>query len=153
PVIAWKLLVSSHRGLFFTSPVLSLSVLGFWWMGARSQRRPEAVLCAGMFVVYWMVNASFNGWHGGDTFAPRYLVPPLPFLTLPLTLVYVRLRQIAGLLTVYSAAIMLLATIVTPLPPPNEKNPVWNFLVPLALNRSNEQAGVDRFKGPMSASQ
>jgi hypothetical protein len=152
PGIAWKLLVGTRRGLFFTSPVLALSAAGLWAMAVRCRLQAEALLCAAMFAVYWLFNASFYGWHGGDTFAPRYLIPMLPFAALPLTLVYERLRWIAAPFAFFSAAIMLLATVVTPMPPQRRENPVWDFLVPIAFDLAHERhPDFDRFKGPVSA--
>ena len=151
--VAWKLLAAPRRGLFFTSPVLALSFIGLGWMARRRQIRAEALLCTAMFVVYWLFNASFNGWHGGDAFAPRYLIPALPFLALPLTLVYARRRWVATLPALFSAAVMFLATIVTPLPPEGRDNPVWDFLLPLALNLPQpHDPDFGPFKGPVSAS-
>lgn len=153
PDVGWKLLVSTRRGLFFTSPVLALSVVGLWSMAVRRRLHGEALLCIAMFVAYWLFNASFNGWHGGDVFAPRYLIPMLPFLSLPLTLVYARLWRMVALPAVFSAAIMLLATIVTPLPPEGHDNPVWDFLLPIAFNLPHEHhPDFGLFKGPVSAS-
>jgi len=152
PVVAAKLLVSAYRGLFYTSPVLVLSILGLWSMAFRRRLHAEALLCIAMFAVYWLLNASFFGWHGGWTFGPRYLIPMLPFVALPLTLVYARLWWIAAPPAVFSAAIMLLATIVTPLPPQVRANPVWDFLVPIAFNLPHEhRPEFDRFRGPVSA--
>jgi rubredoxin len=153
PDVAGKLLVGTRRGLLFTSPVLALSVVGLWWMAVRRRLRAEAALCTAMFVAYWVFNASFNGWHGGGVFAPRYLIPMVPFLVLPLTLVYARLWWIAAVPALFSAAIMLLATIVTPLPPESRHNPVWDFLVPLALDRPHARGpGFGLFEGPVSSS-
>ncbi len=151
--VAWQLLVGPRRGLLFTSPVLALSAVGLWIMAARYRLRAEALLCAAMFATYVLFNASFNAWHGGDTFGPRYLIPMLPFAALPLAPVYAQLRWIAALPAAFSAAMMLLATIVTPLPPQAIENPVWHFLVPIAFGLPRDShPELDRFKGPVSAS-
>ena len=153
PNVAWALLVGTRRGLFFLSPVLALSALGVWLMASHRRRRVEALSCVTMFGVYWLFNASFNGWHGGDVFAPRYLLPAVPFLAVLLTPVYARFSWIAVPPALFSAAIMLLAAIVTPLPPEDRANPVWDFLVPLAFQLPHDsRTDFHPFKGPVSAS-
>ena len=62
-----------------------------------------------------MLNASFNNWHAGATFGPRYLIPALPFLALPLALAFARRPLVAGLTALVSAAINLLGTATVPL--------------------------------------
>lgn len=80
PLLA--LLFSPARGLFFTMPVLLLAPSGLWAMRRRHPR--EAALCAGVAAAYALMISGFYGWHGGWSFGPRYLVPVLPFLALPI---------------------------------------------------------------------
>src|SRR4030095_11076073 len=41
-----------------------------------------------VFGFFFLVNASFNGYHGGFAAGPRYLVPGLPFLAFPLVVAF-----------------------------------------------------------------
>ncbi len=87
------LLASPFRGLFFFSPVLLLGFYGlFVWL--REKRfAAEARLCLGIFAWFFYINMSFNGYHAGFSAGPRYLVPGIPFLALPLVVVFQRLRS------------------------------------------------------------
>lgn len=75
-----QLLFSPARGLFFIMPVLLLAPTGLWAI----RRRREAPFLAGIIVVYVVALSGFYGWHGGWSFGPRYLVPALPFLAVPI---------------------------------------------------------------------
>jgi 4-amino-4-deoxy-L-arabinose transferase-like glycosyltransferase len=75
--------LSPYRGLFFLSPVLLLSVPGlvFLWRDPRSRSTAGLVtLLLGGFLLYV---ASYLYWSGGDAVGPRFLVPLVPFLMLP----------------------------------------------------------------------
>jgi hypothetical protein len=126
-----KLLFSSYRGLFFTSPVLILSFLGFWFMAIGHRRRAELFLCAAIFFGFLMMNSSFNNWHSGWSIGPRYLIPALPFLSLPLSLVFEKFPRTTSAIAIPSAIIMLLATAVDPQPPADVQNPLTQYILPL----------------------
>ena len=76
---------SPFRGLFFFSPVLVLGLIGIdvW---ARRRRFADAGLCLAIFGAFFLVNTLFNGFHAGFSAGPRYLVPGIPFLALPLVI-------------------------------------------------------------------
>jgi hypothetical protein len=112
-----------------------------------------------MGILFLVVNASFNGWHGGAALGPRYLVPAVPFLALPLVLAFDRMRALVVGLTIVSAAIVTLGTAVDPQCPlgvlpvaPVEGRPLWRanpwteYEVPLFQGRT-----VFGFEGPVSA--
>jgi hypothetical protein len=107
-------------------------------------------VAASVFVSFLAMNASFNGWHGGYCFGPRYLVPTLPFLALPLAPAFERWPRLAWGLATASAAIMLLATAVTPMVPQDVERPVVDFLLPLAAGGTVDAPPLC-FEGPVSA--
>ena len=75
-------LLSSGKSIFLYAPpvALSLPAMLLWW-----RRRPaETLLCAGIFLVTLVYYSSWWAWHGGWSWGPRFLVPTLPFLVLPL---------------------------------------------------------------------
>lgn len=88
------LLVSPARGLFFIMPIFLVALPGIWIWILRCRSMPKSVSVSARYadiaVViaavtgYLIINAGFYGWHGGWTFGPRYLVPMLPFLALPM---------------------------------------------------------------------
>lgn len=134
PLVLWNLLVSEHRGLLFTSPVLALAVPGLWWT-LRRRRGPEALVVLTSFLALWLTNGAFNFWHGGWTVGPRFLIPALPFLALTLTPVFHRLPRLAGAAAIVSAAVLLFATAVDVQPPPDFERPWRDYLLPLAEGR------------------
>lgn len=82
----WGITFSSYRGLFFFCPVLLLALPGALLArdaaGSASIVRKVAWLSViGML----LVNASFNGWHGGSSAGPRYQILALPAYALLLS--------------------------------------------------------------------
>ncbi len=150
PVILAKLLVSRYRGLFVSSPILLAALWGLGSAWSDGRRRAEVAVVAAVFVSFLLMNASFNGWHGGYCFGPRYLVPAVPFLALPLALAFERWPRVTAGLAAASAAIMLLATTVTPMVPQEVGHPMTGFLLPLAAGGVVETPLL-RFEGPVSA--
>ena len=111
------ILFSPYRGLFFTAPVLIMSIFGLVAWIRDTRFRSEAVLILAIFLFCLLWNASFNGWDGGVTAVPRYLGPAIPFLTLALLYSLARFFKTTCALAGASAAIMLLVTAVDIQPP------------------------------------
>lgn len=76
----------------------------------RRERRADALLCIALFGFFFAMNVDFNGYHGGFSAGPRYLIPGIPFLALPLTAAFTQLRALTCLLAIPSVAINLLLT-------------------------------------------
>ncbi len=150
-----KLLFSSYRGLFFTSPVLILSCLGLWQMAIRGGMRVGAVLFVAIFTGFLVMNSAVNHWHSGWSIGPRYLIPALPFLSLPLPLVFERLPRTTLAVAAVSAVVMLLATAVDPQPPTGIQNPLIEYVLPLLQGKTMMFSGLGRahplMQGPVSA--
>lgn len=92
----WGITFGSFRGLFYLSPVLLLALPGFAMVLRRPEMRAEALVCAWAFVAFVAFNASSVMWEGGFAVGPRYLVPMLPFLVLPLVAALERLGRSAS---------------------------------------------------------
>jgi hypothetical protein len=110
------LLFSPFRGLFISSPVLLTAVPGLFWLFRNPKWRKEAILFGSVIAFMLVFNTSFNGWHGGWASGPRYLIPMLPFLALPIVLVWQSLPKVTGVLALLSTAANLLVTTVDPQP-------------------------------------
>jgi hypothetical protein len=151
PRVLYELLFPPYRGIFFSSPVLLLAPLGVLLTGKDEHRRPEAVICTAIFASYWVVNSAFNEWHAGWTFGPRYLIPALPFLCLPLAPAFIRLPRMACGFGTVSMAIMLVGTAVDPLVPSTVSYPLGYHARILSETEKLERNGV-QFDGPLSAS-
>jgi len=79
---AFGLTLGAGRGLFVFSPVLLLCVPGTVLLWRR--HRALALLSACSFAFIVLGYSLYRDWHGGMSWGPRFLVPVLPLLTLPL---------------------------------------------------------------------
>jgi hypothetical protein len=79
------LTISPFRGLFFIAPVLLLGIPGLILMWqTRKEYRSVTVLLALIIGGFLLYNSSSVMWWGGFAVGPRYLVPMIPFLALPI---------------------------------------------------------------------
>jgi hypothetical protein len=113
PRVALELLFSS-KGLFTLAPVLVMGVLGVVLLWRRG-RRAEALTIGGVALIYLVYNSGYWLPYGGGTPGPRFLMPLVPFLALPLVLAYKRFPLTTLALAVPSALFMLAATLTFPL--------------------------------------
>jgi hypothetical protein len=118
---SWEILLailfSPFRGLFVGSPILLTGVAGLVWMSRERRTRSQAALIIAIITAFLAFNISFNGWHGGWTVGPRYLVPAVPFLSLPIVLTLRKLYKTTLVLGFVSVAIGFLVTAVDPQAP------------------------------------
>ena len=113
PRAALSLLVS-EKGLLIVAPlaILALAGLPLLW---RTGRRAETLVCGGTAAVFLVYNAAYYLPWGGQAPGPRFLVPALPFLSLPLGLLLrARPLAVAGM-GIVSVSVTALATITDPL--------------------------------------
>jgi hypothetical protein len=113
PKVALELLFSS-KGLFVLAPVLLMGVVGAVLM-ARRGRRAEAWTIAAVAAAYLVYDSGYWLPFGGGTPGPRFLMPLIPFLALPLALAWRRFPVTTLALAVPSALFMLTATLTFPL--------------------------------------
>src|SRR3954447_4930120 len=113
PRVALELLFSS-KGLFTLAPVLVMGLVGAVLMWRRG-RRAEAATIGGLFAAYLVYNSGYWLPFGGGTPGPRFLMPLVPFMALPLALAYKRFPVTTFALAVPSALFMLTATLTFPL--------------------------------------
>lgn len=77
----YGLLLSPGKSVFLYSPVLVVGLAAlpafFRW------RLPEAVLCVVLVATQTLLAAAQPAWHGDPAWGPRYLVPVIPFMLLP----------------------------------------------------------------------
>lgn len=89
PDVAAKLLFLPGYGLFWLSPVLLASPYALYrlWRGIPGGKALALVLSA-VPVYYFLLNASYEYWTGGGSTGPRFLTPAIPFLCLPLPVMW-----------------------------------------------------------------
>lgn len=107
-------LLFSEKGLLVVTPLCAAALLGLpvLW---RAGRRAETLVCAAVPALFLAYNASYYLPFGGQGPGPRFLVPALPFLALPLAGALRRRPLPVLLLGAVSTAVMALATVTAPL--------------------------------------
>ncbi len=139
----WGLTFSEYRGLFFVSPVLLLALIGAGVM--VHARRRELLMLVTIVAVFLFAIASFNGWSGGASFGPRYLLPVIPLLAIPMLFVPRRALALLGApLAIVSFAMQLMATAVHPMSDAEIRKPVQaNAAELMAGNTSTNTQAMD----------
>lgn len=79
---------SAFRGLFYFSPILLLSFVGFYFWWKTKRHRDIWLLSLSSVTLIFIFNMSSSMWWGGYAVGPRYLLPMIPFLVLPLVFVF-----------------------------------------------------------------
>lgn len=152
--------VSPYRGLLFMSPVLVLALPGLYLMWRQAPRYRSAVitlvLIIGGFLAY---NSAYAIWWGGSAIGPRFLVPMIPFLVLPISLVFNRwlgsvgARTLVGALTIASFLNVWTQTIAGQYyPPASMGDPLGQYALPLLAEGeiARNYGMLLGFRGPTS---
>lgn len=136
-----NLMFSPFRGLLFLSPVLALAVPGFVLMWRRHSQRSVTLMLLGVIAYFLLFNSSSVMWWGGNTVGPRYLVPMLPFLALPIIFVLNEwLSNRAGLILVAILAGLSFLNVWAQtiggqaFPPEAFRNPLFEYTLPNIAN-------------------
>jgi hypothetical protein len=84
-----ELSFGTFRGLFLISPVLLLIVPGLYLMWRQQPKYRDVVILIGVIIAgFFLYNAAYLVWWGGWSTGPRFLVPMLPFMILPIGFVF-----------------------------------------------------------------
>ena len=124
---------SPFRGLFYIAPVLLMAIPGLLLMMRQAAERATAALIALSTATLLLINASFNGWHGGYTIGPRYLLPAVPLLMLAAAYGAMRLRLLFALVATISLFFNFAAAAVDPQPPDTLHDPLGRYEIPALL--------------------
>jgi hypothetical protein len=113
PKVLLQLLLSS-KGLLILAPVLAMGIVGIVLLYRRG-RRAEAWTLGGLVAAYLIYNSGYWLPFGGGTPGPRFLMPIVAFLALPVALAWKRFPVTTLALAVPSVLFMLTATLTFPL--------------------------------------
>jgi hypothetical protein len=108
-------LLFSGRGLFVLTPVTLVAIAALRLLGRHVSRPREAGTVAALAVALLLYNASYYLPFGGYTPGPRFLIPLLPFLALPLAEAFRAWPIVTLAATVLSCFWMICATLGQPL--------------------------------------
>jgi len=130
----YGILFGGERGLLWFSPILLLAPLAIYRYWRAPDSRGETIIICAVALYYVLWNSSYFYWHGGTATGPRHLVPIIPFLCLPLALLWSGARAwlkytLSGLFIV-SFLITLMATSVRMVGPKANYNAVFDILIP-----------------------
>ena len=113
PRAAVSLLVS-EKGLLIVTPLALAAAAGLPLL-YRSGRRAETFVCGAIPLLFLTYNAGYYLPFGGQGPGPRFLIPALPFLAIPLGFALRARPLVVGGIGVASVAVMALATLTGPL--------------------------------------
>ena len=109
----YGLLFSVNKGLLFHAPLVLLAPVGLLIM--KRDERADAALVTVTFLAYIALYGKYDYWGGGWVWGPRYLLPMLPLLFVPVATVAHRFalaRRCAVVLAVAGLAFNSLGVIV-----------------------------------------
>jgi len=160
-----RILFGEYRGLLPIAPTLAVAPIGLalmTWVRLRSdpanemvaRRRRAAIVASAIAVYFILLNASYAYWEGGWSYGPRHASPAIPFLCVGLAMLWTLARApgraALAALSIYGAAVTVIAVTTMPLPPANIRRPVQELMWPafrdgdLALNtQTMASGGVD----------
>jgi hypothetical protein len=107
-------IVSGKHGLLFSSPVV-LVALGAAIAIARKAAgalRAHALIGLAVIVPYLVLVASWSGTSLLEQPGPRYIIPALPFLVVPLAAAWERCARLAAVTAVWGAVVMVTGSFV-----------------------------------------
>ena len=129
-----EILIGSYRGLLPLCPLVALTPVGLAMLGRTPSRLRPAIVAGAVAAFYFLLNASYYYWEGGWAYAPRHLVPALPFLALGLAPLWDAWGRVGRALLsagwLWGAALTLIAVSTTPQPPAIFHAPVRELLWP-----------------------
>jgi len=145
PMVAGELLFGRFRGLLPLAPVLLLVPIGLWAMLKSAATRGVAMVIAGTFLCFLLINSSYFYWDGGSSTGPRHIVASLPLAALALAFAWPPgwpAKVVALLLLAVSLGISMVTAFVDAMSPPWFGNPFFDYLLPGFLSGGWMQATI-----------
>jgi hypothetical protein len=101
------------RGLITTTPILLVAGIGLVAMLRERETRPEAVVVTAVALGFVALHVFWTNPYAGGA-GPRYVVPALPFLAVPIAIGWRRLSLLAKGLATISILTMISAVLTEP---------------------------------------
>jgi hypothetical protein len=139
-----------QRGLFAYMPVLALIFPAFYFLPKR-RNLPMGLVSLACILGFLIMNCTFNGWHGGASFGPRYQIPVLVCYVIVLTRLPDKplVTVLHLLLLAISATHMFLGSIITPFVPLEVARPLPAYYRGARLIFTTDQPILHPFDGPI----
>jgi hypothetical protein len=137
-MVLFRILFSPYRGVLWFSPILLIAPIGIYYLGRHHNCRGIALTIALIAGYYLLLNSAFVNWHAGWSTGSRYAAPMMPFLCLPLSILWTKAGSkwkpgLLGLFTL-SIGISLICVSVSMMSPNEFQNPLFDFLIPRFLD-------------------
>ncbi len=104
------MVVAPGRSLLIYSPPILLAL--WWWPRLVRRERDLAAFVLALVLLRTLVVACRSDWHGGWGIGPRYLIPLVPFLLLPLLEPLSRWRSLARVARIGFVAFVLASVLL-----------------------------------------
>ncbi len=121
----YQLTIGPRRGLLYCSPFLLFTIPGAYLMIRRREHRAEGLLCAGVGLLSILLNSAYYLWWGGGVYGPRFLIPAIPFIALPVIFAIRYSPMAFKLLAITAIVFTAVVVVTTPLIPEPAKNPIF----------------------------
>lgn len=132
--VIYRLIFSQYRGILWYAPILISAPVAYYMLWRTVKYRWLAILLGLVPLYYLLMNASYYYWDGGWSTGPRHLTPMLPFLILPLAILWSRahstFRPILLGLFFLSFEIAFVSAAVDITSPSKFRNPLFEYLIP-----------------------
>ena len=144
----YGLLFSETSGLFYFSPVLLLSIPGLlYWIrndfyNTKTKNRFLGLVLFLSFAAILIFYAAKEGWRGGNSYGPRYLLVVIPFLVIPIAEFFRRYGKynlfwlVFAALLIYSIFVSALGALVDPTPAELFTAPVYQHNLSILLSNN-----------------
>jgi hypothetical protein len=118
PTVIYYLLIHPYRGLFFHSPILIMAIPGWILMIKEKKHIGDAILTFYMFSIFTIYFAGYFVWWGGWGYGPRFLIPVVAWLFIPIAFLAKQsvgpARRAIWVLGILSVVLHFMATAVDP---------------------------------------
>jgi hypothetical protein len=135
--ILYKIIFSKYRGIIWISPIIILTPMAFFyfWRFIKSYRLLISIFLISLY--YIVFNSSYYYWDGGYSTGPRHITPILPFLCLPLGVIWkiakFNFRVIFIGILMLSIGISLICVSSGMMIPDHIDNPLFCYLIPMFI--------------------